>query len=280
MMSLVGLLEAATPGAVPLSSGYLVYSWLCRSLAREVNLHGGGEAPPGFCLSALWPWEDGERPPRGEQVRSFAQGTRLGFRIAFARDEDGEAFAAALEKRRGKEVRLGGSGIFRLQGLVPAREHPLVRRQSPDSPAADPGEELELRFLSPTGFKRQGKQYLLPEPKLVFGSLLRKWKAWVDPAVEDLEELYPRVGIGSYELRTQAVRLERGGVWRGFVGSLRYDLRDLEEWERRVLGLLGRFAFYVGVGYKTAQGMGQVLCPGGGSASSPRKEPPPGSGAP
>jgi CRISPR-associated endoribonuclease Cas6 len=206
--------------------------------------------------------------------------TRLGFRIAVARDEDGEAFAAALERRRGREVRLGEHGVFRLQGLVPAREHPLVRRRSPDSPVADPGEELELRFLSPTGFKRQGKQYLLPEPKLVFGSLLRKWKAWVDPTVEDLEDLYPRVGIGSYELKTQAVRLEQGGVWRGFVGSLRYDLRGLEEWERRVLGLLGRFAFYVGVGYKTTQGMGQALCTAGGASSSPGKGTLPESGAP
>ena len=97
--------------------------------------------------------------------------------------------------------------------------------------------------------------------------------------MEDLEDLYPRVGIGSYDLKTQAVRLEQGGVWRGFVGSLRYDLRGLEEWERRILGLLGRFAFYVGVGYKTAQGLGQALCAARGTSSSPGKGTLPGSGA-
>ena len=73
--------------------------------------------------------------------------------------------------------------------------------------------------------------------------------------------------MSDYDLKPHQVYLRRH-MQLGFVGRCTYDVRGPDEREkvteeapltiRQQIWLLARFAFYCGIGYKTAMGMGQV----------------------
>jgi CRISPR-associated endoribonuclease Cas6 len=125
---------------------------------------------------------------------------------------------------------------------------------------------MGFRFLSPTGFKRDNRQIFLPLPELVFGSLLRKWRALLEPgAWSGVENALPRIEIQSYRIQSHAVKLKADAgrksdrILRGFTGETEYSFRALTGTECEALSALSFFAFFAGVGYKTSQGMGEAL---------------------
>ena len=75
------------------------------------------------------------------------------------------------------------------------------------------------------------------------------------------------VVISDYDLKPHQVRFTTH-VQSGFVGMCKYDLRGPDEevrgteeaplTVRQQILLLAQLAFYCGIGYKTAMGMGQV----------------------
>lgn len=92
-------------------------------------------------------------------------------------------------------------------------------------------------------------------PELVFNSLLRRWNC---VASEDLR--FPKLEwqgmIAAYDLKTYALRMESGSEI-GAQGWVRYRFPDPEQ--ARIATILAHFAFFAGVGRKTAMGMGQVI---------------------
>lgn len=114
--------------------------------------------------------------------------------------------------------------------------------------------DITLNFLSPTSFKQRQDIQPFPLPELVFGNLLRRWNTF---APEELQ--FPLVewqGITSaYELKTHALKME-AGVEIGASGWVSYRFRDSEQ--AKIANILAHFAFFSGVGRKTAMGMGQV----------------------
>lgn len=117
--------------------------------------------------------------------------------------------------------------------------------------------DLTLKLLSPTSFKLntgQGIQ-LFPFPEAVFGNLRRRWNAF---APEELK--FPTIQwsgfVSDYDLKTEKLRLENA-VERGAIGWVRYRFPDPEQ--ARIATILSHFAFFSGVGRKTAMGMGQVM---------------------
>lgn len=132
---------------------------------------------------------------------------------------------------------------------------------------AAPEPELTLQFVSPTAFsfgqKEWGKKIVvLPQPELVFGSLLRVWNGYAPPPLR-LEEAGLRAYLEEHVvireirgLQTRMLRL-RGLPQVGFVGTITYGLMGENEVARLALNLLADFAFYAGVGMKTTMGMGQ-----------------------
>lgn len=114
--------------------------------------------------------------------------------------------------------------------------------------------DITLSFLSPTSFKQKQDTQPFPLPELVFGNLLRRWNAF---APETLK--FPTVewhGLTSaYELKTHALKME-GGAEIGCKGWVRYRFPDSEQ--SRIATILAHFAFFAGVGRKTAMGMGQT----------------------
>jgi len=131
---------------------------------------------------------------------------------------------------------------------------------------ADP--EITLEFVSPTPFsfgqKPWGKMVVpLPEPRLVFGSLLKVWSA-LAPSPLRMDEaalksyIEKNVVIKRIDgLRTAMLRFPDAPQV-GFVGRVTFRLMTDEDAARARLNTLADFAFYAGVGMKTAMGMGMV----------------------
>ena len=142
-------------------------------------------------------------------------------------------------------------------------------------------ETLELEFASLTTFNRSNKRSqvygghsaLLPLPQYVFQGLVRRWQELAPPELEgmvqgELIEQYIEndgIIISDYALRPHQVCFANHPQ-RGFVGRCMYDVRGPDErvteeavlTVRQQILLLARLAFYCGVGYKTAMGLGQV----------------------
>jgi CRISPR-associated endoribonuclease Cas6 len=136
-------------------------------------------------------------------------------------------------------------------------------------PEAAPPLGHSLEFVTPTVFHRAGMAIPLPIPTLVFGSLIRAWNIFSPVALpiqmHDFVEKY--VGVARHKITTQFVQFGTSERHIGYVGTVRYIIMPLEktalsadEYRQRVqvIDMLARFAFYAGVGARTAVGMGQV----------------------
>lgn len=145
-------------------------------------------------------------------------------------------------------------------------------------------EPLTLEFASLTTFNRgspKGRMYenyyaRLPLPHYIFPGLARRWQELAPPELagmvqkERIEEYIADEGIVIEDYVLQAHRMTFiNHPQKGFVGQCKYHLRlpDGAEREtmlegslnvRQQIVLLSQLAFYTGIGYKTAMGMGRV----------------------
>lgn len=263
MISSLVLCEALSDGHVPVSNGYLLFS----ALARRLSEFGGPEplhGAPGFkgvALSALTPesfWRT-LHYSWGKGVLQLQKGDRLAFRVSFLDDALLEPFAEAVT---GSSLTLGGApvGVKRVsrpgENAMSRQTDEGALRESP------PCGGVDVTFLSPTGFKSGAVQNILPSPELWFRSLAARWKtAYGENPLENLGQENPikNTFVADYSLRSAAVVLKENLVFRGCVGRVRYVWKNESTAVRKALACLTAFAFFCGVGYKTTQGMGQVL---------------------
>ncbi len=129
-----------------------------------------------------------------------------------------------------------------------------------------PAPSVTLDFATPTAFSQgtladgRKKLRLFPEPETVFKSMAQRWNelAPSDLPIDlsQVEAASAETLVSRYDLRSQAISLGKG-TQKGFVGRVSYELPP-EPAQQRVLTLLADAAFYLGVGAKTARGMG--LC--------------------
>lgn len=142
-------------------------------------------------------------------------------------------------------------------------------------------EIVKLEFASLTTFNRgnaKNREYgghhaLLPLPSYIFHGLARRWEELAPPDLtsliqkERIEQYCLDEGaiINDYDLRPHHVKFTTH-VQQGFIGTCSYALRGPDEATaedtpltvRQQLLLLAQLAFYTGVGYKTAMGLGGV----------------------
>jgi CRISPR-associated endoribonuclease Cas6 len=142
-------------------------------------------------------------------------------------------------------------------------------------------EPLAMEFASLTTFNRAnqrsqvygGHYARLPLPHYLFPGLVRRWQELAPPELaqvvqmERVEQYIEDDGIiiADYELKMHQVKFTTHEQ-PGFIGMCKYDLRGPDETAtpeapltvRQQLLLLTQLAFYCGIGYKTAMGMGQV----------------------
>lgn len=163
----------------------------------------------------------------------------------------------------------GWTGFTSFSELVEAVKNAGQQRQ----------ESFTLEFASLTTFNRskniEGEQSpyyaRLPLPHYVFPGLVRRWQELAPPELaelvqSDLIEHYLQdegLVIEDYDLKPHIVRFVNHPQ-RGFIGSCTYRFRRSAapvqasplNVQQQIL-LLARLAFYTGVGYKPAMGMGQ-----------------------
>jgi len=142
-------------------------------------------------------------------------------------------------------------------------------------------EPLALEFASLTTFNRGGAKTRaygnhparLPLPHYVFPGLARRWEELAPPELvslvqmERIEQYCQDDGIiiADYDLKPHQLKFTTH-VQLGFVGSCKYALRGPDDpmtdeaplTVRQQILLLSQLAFYCGVGYKTAMGMGRT----------------------
>jgi CRISPR-associated endoribonuclease Cas6 len=182
-----------------------------------------------------------------------------------------ERFMARFLRGEGRPViRLGRALLLIKEILNTPGSHPWAGYSSWAQIAseAEPETEVTLEFTSPTAFgfgqKKWGKKVVvLPEPALLFGSLAKSWNELAPlPLQVDRQALrayaeehavIKRMG----DVRTQMLRFRRAPQV-GFVGKVTYGLMADNEAARCQLNALADYAFYRGVGMKTAMGMGQT----------------------
>jgi CRISPR-associated endoribonuclease Cas6 len=140
---------------------------------------------------------------------------------------------------------------------------------------------LKLEFASLTTFNRgnaKNREYgnysaLLPLPQYVFPYLAKRWNELAPPELAPLVQrdvieryaLEEGIIIDDYNLKPHSIKFTNH--WQqGFIGSCKYLLRGPDDpvtdeaplTVRQQILLLSQLAFYCGVGYKTAMGMGRV----------------------
>jgi len=126
--------------------------------------------------------------------------------------------------------------------------------------SAPAARELILDFLSPTAFKRERFDFPLPEPRLVFGGLLRRWNAFSPVKIEKglFRELPKILTVSGCWIRTRKVEIMEGGRFTGFTGRVFFYAFSDDDYTLKALNALARFASFAGVGRKTPMGFGSV----------------------
>ena len=121
---------------------------------------------------------------------------------------------------------------------------------------------LRFHFVTPTAITKRGrrKRYhlLFPNPSDLFTGLLRRWKALNGPSLP--KDLIPFVEGGGcivveHTIHSQKFR-DKNHLQNGFVGRVTYQLNEADQIHSRALNSLAELAFFTGVGYQTARGMG------------------------
>jgi CRISPR-associated endoribonuclease Cas6 len=181
-------------------------------------------------------------------------------RLTLLRPEHYAECSPALYSAIGSTLRLGGRR-FTVSEVLDGG-HPAAGLTTPGllARSAVAGEQrFGLDCLTPTLFKRNRRVVPLPEPRLVFHSLLEKWDAHTGmPTPEGFEAwVEEHVVVSAFKLRSRVAPSHRG-VLVGFVGQVWFKcLQPSHPW-LAVLARLVAFAPYAGLGYQTTLGFGQV----------------------
>lgn len=231
-------------------------------MGAEPDYHGhGGQAVYGLALDMLRSCDpqtardvhdgSGPKPISASPITPTPEGCRFSLGALTSQCAAGLLAAFAEAHTTGRVVRLtGAAATVAAVRVVTASYSDLLDR-------AARGRHIELNFLSPTLFRRSGASLVLPEPELVFGSLLRTWNAFSHLQLPPYEPVdLSTLMISRHRIHTQMVDF---GAYRllGFVGQVRYMIPpDTPAQFRQVLNCLADYACFSGVGYRTTMGMG------------------------
>lgn len=266
-------LEARADGVIPPTHGQQVHGLffeLVRSVvpALSAELHSGTMRRP-FTLSPL----EGLSPVR-EGGHSLHQGQHVWLRATLLSEAVfGGFLAALLGEAAWRDVRLESVPFRICRVLTAPDQEPRAGMTRPARLLSNAGQSrsLTLRFATPTAFSlgsRPGVRKVVepvPRPDLVFGSLLSSWTSFggppLTPALHDI--IRGQLVLSRFRLESAAYRF-RDHLQIGSVGTCTYDVKGAASGEVvQHLNALADAAPYLGVGYRTSMGMGQVRTPRG-----------------
>lgn len=222
----------------------------------------------------------------------FRQGDPEVSEAIHARQESPLSLSGLMSQRQARIVRVGDEFYFRigllsgglleplLSGLEKAENEPFFLAKFPFVlrsinllPGTDPWvatsdytllaqpatvpNTLTLKFLSPTSFKcNTGQEFQpFPVPEAVFGNLYRRWNTFAPKALK-----FPRIqwsgAVMAHDLQTEKLRIKNFTI-PGAIGWVKYQFSKPDQ--AKIATTLAHFAFFAGVGCKTAMGMGQTI---------------------
>lgn len=205
---------------------------------------------------------------RTSTARLFIKGFEYWFRVTLLTEETFNSFSKVIFPYAAEQKTIYiGDGSFQitsaeLEGVrsrgwsgISSFEDILDQVSAEEMPC----DYFAFQFYSPTTF-RQGKvNYIMPDPSLVFGSLLKKWNEFSSqPFPKEIkQEAANNLVLTEYSLRSTPFNLGDHELI-GFRGRCKYDLLKKDNALSSAFGALNRFSFFAGVGQKTTMGMGMV----------------------
>jgi CRISPR-associated endoribonuclease Cas6 len=150
---------------------------------------------------------------------------------------------------------------FQIEAVAPSApagtSHPLITYPSLYAAEA-PTAQITLRFSAPTAFRNMGRDFLRPEPRLVFYSYLRRWERFSGTPLPGVDKDSLGRSVVLLEAEAQERCISFGAFEQpAFVGWASYRVLGGEMFQRGV-ATLARYAAYCGTGARTALGMGQT----------------------
>lgn len=125
---------------------------------------------------------------------------------------------------------------------------------------SDSGRIIKIMIATPCSFKQDGRYVYIPDMRLIYQSLMKRFDAfssndsiWMEEALEDLTGYTAIIG---YNVRSTYFSLEGVRV-PAFQGNLTLKLHGPQQLVN-LAHLLFRYGEYSGVGIKTAMGMGEL----------------------
>lgn len=224
----------------------------------EALVHDGDGAKPLTCSSLLGTRSD----RRGILLRA---GDRCSVRFTGLTERVSSGLRAALLDTPPAGWRIVGCR-FRVEGVVcDAAKDPWTGQTSYEKLAAQPiltgesADRITLLLDSPVSFKVSGRNYPLPVPDKVFGSLADRWNSFspvvLSPEMRTFGD--EKISISDFYLRSEAVANKGESLIIGGIGRVSYRIFTSDRDWLGVVNMLANFANYAGVGVKTAFGLGQ-----------------------
>ena len=258
MYSTLVFCKATNDGQISASNGYHLFSALSNTVTSTFGIdlfHRCKDSKKKILLSALLPskyWTDYPhfRVPSKITVR---RGDPFAFRICFLNDLTYEVFLTSVVS---SSFHIGHSYFSVVSFSEPGSSAICQKCSLEEIENMNPAAGVIFHFLSPTGFKSEGRQLLFPTPELVFNSICRQWNDFTENTISPVFD--DTVQVSEYDLKTLVVYGKRGSFTRGFLGFICYDWHSAPLETAMQLSMLARFTLFSGVGCKTTQGMGQV----------------------
>lgn len=223
-----------------------------------------GPSPKPFTVSPLF-GRFRERQDRRPSVAALSGEDPAWFRVCILDDTVFLPFLSAAKSMAldGRSIRIDNRHMLLEAVHVLPGSHPFARFDGYEELLASGyGHRRVLRFLTPTTFTtgEDHVSYPLPDPRLVFRSLLLRWKSHGPPVFSDAEgeDLLRSVRVTRYTIRTHAHKFS-AFTKVGFVGEVEFTIGTRKPQLLRLFNTLASFAFYAGVGAKTTMGMGQAV---------------------
>ncbi len=123
----------------------------------------------------------------------------------------------------------------------------------------NPG-KLTIKFISPTIFRRNNSNYIIPEPHLIFSSLARRWNSVckINFEQETITEIVNKLIVSNLKIKSE-IMYYKNMAQTGFTGFITFDTKKLTPEEYSIILGLKKFGFYSSVGAKTSFGFGQII---------------------
>ncbi|MFD5574684.1 CRISPR system precrRNA processing endoribonuclease RAMP protein Cas6 [Streptomyces cadmiisoli] len=129
--------------------------------------------------------------------------------------------------------------------------------------AAGPATHAELHAVTPTYFSRNGTQYPLPDPHLIYGSLARRWNTHAPPNLNipdtALREMHKHLAVSAHNIATQPVNLTTTATRTGYTGHCTLTLTGTPPpAATTTFTALSLYAHTAGIGAQTTHGCGHT----------------------